>query len=203
MYRFTIIHDIISGQLSSESPELCDPSQALSLMDSFVGYFTQWLSNHQADSQVFCHPLCSDPRFDTHLPVTFRGGLKNDDTGHHAFLFVKRQGIPKSTWCLLGIRLALNVLFFGACLCTESLADLPRQIIVKADDQFGALESHEMDVVCLVKRNAADDVLAQDPWNQWRNSQIINSAGGSLISLFAQYTLVPFWSSDNDTGSTS
>jgi hypothetical protein len=59
--------------------------------------------------------------------------------------------------------LALNVLFFGACLCTESLADLPRQIIVKADDQFGALESHEMDVVCLVKRNAADDVLAQDP----------------------------------------
>jgi hypothetical protein len=60
-----------------------------------------------------------------------------------------------------------------------------------------------MDVVCLVKRNAADDVLAQDPWNQWRNSQIINSAGGSLISLFAQYTLVPFWSSDNDTGSTS
>ena len=56
---------------------------------------------------------------------------------------------------------------------------------MKSDDQFGALESHGMDVVCLVKRNAADDVLAQDPRNQRQNSQTIIQSVGLLIALFA------------------
>ncbi|CAK9077267.1 unnamed protein product [Durusdinium trenchii] len=71
-------------------------------------------------------------RLDGHLPVTFRGGLKDDETGHHAFLFMLRR-------------------------------DVPRNLIIKVDDQTGLdLEAHELDVIIMVKRRASDDCLAQE-----------------------------------------
>ena len=32
------------------------------------------------------------PRLNQNLPVTFQGGLKTDDTGMHAFMFLRRRG---------------------------------------------------------------------------------------------------------------
>lgn len=43
--------------------------------------------------------------------------------------------------------------------------DLPRNLVIKSDTRNGLnLAPHEQDVICLVKRNAADDFLAQDSW---------------------------------------
>lgn len=47
-----------------------------------------------------------------------------------------------------------------------NLTDLPRNVVVKVDERSGILESHDMDVVCLVKRNAADECLDQEPCSQ-------------------------------------
>ncbi|CAL1126314.1 unnamed protein product, partial [Cladocopium goreaui] len=33
---------------------------------------------------------------DRHLPVTFRGGLKKDSVGHHAFIFLRRVDVPRN-----------------------------------------------------------------------------------------------------------
>lgn len=32
------------------------------------------------------------PRLNNNLPITFQGGLKTDETGNHAFLFMRRRG---------------------------------------------------------------------------------------------------------------
>lgn len=43
--------------------------------------------------------------------------------------------------------------------------DLPRNLVIKSDARNGLnLAPHEQDVICLVKRNAADDFLAQDSY---------------------------------------
>ena len=49
---------------------------------------------------------------------------------------------------------------------SPTATDLPRHVIIKADERAASIETHEMDVVCLVKRNAADDQLDQEPSNQ-------------------------------------
>lgn len=47
-----------------------------------------------------------------------------------------------------------------------NLTDLPRNVVVKVDERSGILESHDMDIVRLVKRNAADECLDQEPCSQ-------------------------------------
>lgn len=43
--------------------------------------------------------------------------------------------------------------------------DLPRNLVIKSDARNGLnLAPHEQDVIYLVKRNAADDFLAQDSY---------------------------------------
>ncbi|CAK9029740.1 RRM domain-containing protein [Durusdinium trenchii] len=65
-------------------------------------------------------------------PVTFAGGLKTDETGLHAFIFMRRS-------------------------------DLPANINIVAHGRGAAYETHESDVILMVKRNASDDGLCQEP----------------------------------------
>ena len=61
--------------------------------------WTKWLlvspplfsQNVPASVMPYLQPaIC--PRLNTNLPVTFQGGLKTDETGNHAFLFMRRRG---------------------------------------------------------------------------------------------------------------
>ena len=40
--------------------------------------------------------------------------------------------------------------------------DPPRNVAISYDQRNGVILPHDLDVVCLVKRNAADHTLAQD-----------------------------------------
>ena len=109
------------------------------------------------------HQCIRRPRFDDNLPVTFRGGLKSDDTGHHAFIFMKRQGTSVGKITLKNEDRSISIhSFLHVSIVPWNLTDLPRNVVVKADERNGILESNDMDVVCLVKRNAADECLDQE-----------------------------------------
>ena len=171
-----VVYDITSGdnsiQLSSGSPKLCDPFRCKPLE-----VWKLWLDTLPSSSATtkLTH------RFSSIRCALIQGLISTCRSLSEAVWRMTTQGIMPS--CSWSDKASPNqndnltcwhwLCCFSGCLCTESLADLPRHFIVKADDRFRALESHEMDVVCLVKRNAADDVLAQDPWNQWPNSHTI------------------------------
>ena len=61
----------------------------------------------------------------------------------HAFMFLPRVG---RGW--------LQSIWFGA--------DCPRDLQVQKDPKAGHLVEHELDVICFVKRHAADQCLAQE-----------------------------------------
>ncbi|CAK9062233.1 unnamed protein product, partial [Durusdinium trenchii] len=70
--------------------------------------------------------------FDHHLPVTFRGGMKVDESAHHCYLFMLRKDCPRNL------------------------------VIKCDNQTGTHLEPHELDVIVTVKTNAADDFLCQE-----------------------------------------
>lgn len=56
----------------------------------------------------------------------------------------------------------IKLILFTPIACDP--ADLPRNVTVTYDEKHGPIQFHEYDVVCLVKRNAADETLCQDSW---------------------------------------
>lgn len=102
------------------------------------------------------------PRFDHHLPVTFRGGMKVDESAHHCYLFMLRKGL----WVngVLECEVSVKCVTLSGVLVMLKIIspDCPRNLVIKCDNQTGThLEPHELDVIVTVKTNAADDFLCQ------------------------------------------
>ena len=97
-------------------------------------------------------------------PVSYAGGLKTDETGMHAFIFLRRSGklyfslfiftmiLPAG----LSERVKMLLLLLPIC------PDIPPGYSITAHGRGAALESHRDDIILLLKRNAADDELCQD-----------------------------------------
>ena len=102
-------------------------------------------------------------------PVTFQGGLRDDSTGVHSFIFYVEtrrhhqwfnsptQSCPISpqTFIMVSVYLYLLVLFI-------LLADLPHNVVVSETGRGSGGEIHPLDVIVLVKRYAADRDMCQD-----------------------------------------
>ena len=76
---------------------------------------------------------------------------------------MKRQGTSGGKITLKNEDRSISIhSFLHVSIVPWNLTDLPRNVVVKADERNGILESNDMDVVCLVKRNAADECLDQE-----------------------------------------
>ena len=100
------------------------------------------------------------PRLNTNLPVTFQGGLKTDETGNHAFLFMRRRG--QENWLSSSMLSPSSFWIQFPHVWMSPPWDLPPNVMVTYDQSIGRIIPHELDVVCLVKRNAADTMLSQE-----------------------------------------
>ena len=76
------------------------------------------------------------------MPVRFTGGLKEANSGIHAFMMMTRVGPD----CQL-----LIIIW----------PDCPREINIESSDKHGRIRPHEHDIIIFVKRNASDKLLAQ------------------------------------------
>ena len=80
----------------------------------------------------------------------------------------------------------------------DFLSDVPRNIIIKHDEKYAGLISHEMDVICFVKKNASDSNLDQDSWRNLFDT-FFNKVHQNLLK--AKYSnlvwyLTCFWGSN-------
>lgn len=113
-------------------------------------------------------------RLNANIPITFQGGLKLDETGSHAFLFLRRRG-SRSVRGVTSFRVIIGVCCEVLWASVSIPWDLPRNVPVTYDQSMGRIIPNELDVVVLVKRNAADSELSQESWIQFRWKPIFNS----------------------------
>ena len=110
-------------------------------------------------------PFIAWPRL-SRAPITFQGGLRDDSTGVHSFMFMLRRGamVNDSTHTVMSNQ-STDFFYHGVSLLVlfiSLLADLPHNVVVSETGRGSGGEIHPLDVIVLVKRYAADRDMCQD-----------------------------------------
>ena len=103
------------------------------------------------------------------MKISYSGGLRDDCTGIHSFIFMKRKGQPTEVTFVQNPSYVQSSfwLYLLNLLCQPLLSDVPSNVKI---DCFGpaadGVALHHEDVIALCKRYCSDQELCQDQFSK-------------------------------------
>ena len=101
-------------------------------------------------------------RFES-APVVFSGGLKEDNSGLHSFIAMRRHSEGHNRWNRIHLTCVCFAWFTFRQSWPSRFSGLPQNLEVAAKGRGAQLENDPHDVIILTKRFASDDYLIQEP----------------------------------------
>ena len=134
-----------------------------------IRYWKPWyfpekmdLSNHAPNAMQlwFCETQWVEPRLEK-APVTMSGALRDDGTGAHAFIFLRRRGSHEASFIFERFQQVQKQ--FPILWLSPADSDCPANVNIVSEGPGWHMHGESVnDVICCVKRFASDPSLSQE-----------------------------------------